>query len=32
MTRHVLRDDDITPAAQAEILDLAEQLKASPWS
>ena len=27
MTRHFLRDDDITPAEQAEILDLAEQLK-----
>ncbi|ARJ04977.1 ornithine carbamoyltransferase, catabolic [Cnuibacter physcomitrellae] len=28
MTRHFLRDDDITPAEQAEILDLAERLKA----
>ncbi|MFF1633705.1 ornithine carbamoyltransferase [Leifsonia sp. NPDC058248] len=28
MTRHFLRDDDITPAEQAEILELAEQLKA----
>jgi ornithine carbamoyltransferase len=27
MTRHFLRDDDITPAEQAEILDLAAQLK-----
>jgi ornithine carbamoyltransferase len=27
MTRHFLRDDDITPAEQAEILDLAVQLK-----
>ena len=27
MTRHFLRDDDITPAEQAEILDLAERLK-----
>ena len=25
MTRHFLRDDDITPAEQAEILDLAER-------
>ena len=28
MTRHFLRDDDITPAEQAEILDLAAKLKA----
>lgn len=28
MTRHFLRDDDITPAEQTEILDLAERLKA----
>jgi ornithine carbamoyltransferase len=27
MTRHFLRDDDITPAEQAQILDLAERLK-----
>ncbi len=27
MTRHFLRDDDITPEEQAEILDLAEELK-----
>ncbi len=32
MTRHFLRDDDITPAEQAEILDLAETLKADRWS
>ena len=32
MTRHFLRDDDITPAEQAEILDLAEQLKSDRWS
>ncbi|MBV0895187.1 ornithine carbamoyltransferase [Microbacterium sp. NC79] len=32
MTRHFLRDDDITPAEQAEILDLAVQLKADRWS
>jgi ornithine carbamoyltransferase len=28
MTRHFLRDDDITPAEQSTILDLAERLKA----
>ena len=27
MTRHLLRDDDLTPAEQAEILDLAVSLK-----
>ncbi len=27
MTRHFLRDDDLTGAEQLEILDLAEQLK-----
>ena len=27
MTRHFLRDDDLTPAEQAEILDLAAELK-----
>ncbi|WP_040163577.1 ornithine carbamoyltransferase [Microbacterium gorillae] len=32
MTRHFLRDDDITPAEQAEILDLAVHLKADRWS
>ena len=32
MTRHFLRDDDLTPAEQAEILDLAEELKADRWS
>ncbi|GAA1747052.1 ornithine carbamoyltransferase [Agromyces humatus] len=32
MTRHFLRDDDITPVEQAEILDLAEALKADRWS
>ena len=31
MTRHFLRDDDITPAEQAEILDLAERLKQDRW-
>lgn len=32
MTKHFLRDDDVTPAQQAEILDLAAALKASPYS
>ena len=32
MTRHFLRDDDISPAEQAEILQLALDLKASPYS
>lgn len=32
MTRHFLRDDDITPTEQAEILDLAVSLKADRWS
>ena len=31
MTRHFLRDDDLTPAEQAEMLDLAARLKASPY-
>ncbi len=31
MTRHLLRDDDLTPAEQAEILDLAAALKADRW-
>jgi ornithine carbamoyltransferase len=31
MTRHLLRDDDLTPAEQAEILDLALELKADRW-
>jgi ornithine carbamoyltransferase len=30
--RHLLRDDDLTPAEQAEILDLADALKAEPFS
>ncbi len=30
--RHLLRDDDLTPAEQAEILDLAAALKAAPFS
>ncbi|HEY6801385.1 MAG TPA: ornithine carbamoyltransferase [Agromyces sp.] len=32
MTRHFLRDDDITPAEQAEILDLAVHLKRDRWA
>jgi ornithine carbamoyltransferase len=32
MTRHFLRDDDISPGEQAEILDLAERLKADRFS
>lgn len=32
MTRHFLRDDDITPAEQAEILALAAELKKAPFS
>ena len=32
MTRHFLRDDDLTQAEQTEILDLAERLKADRWS
>jgi ornithine carbamoyltransferase len=31
MTRHLLRDDDITAAEQAEILDLAARIKADRW-
>ncbi|HWD61440.1 MAG TPA: ornithine carbamoyltransferase [Humibacter sp.] len=31
MTRHFLRDDDLTPAEQTEILDLALRLKAEPY-
>jgi ornithine carbamoyltransferase len=31
MTGHFLRDDDLTPAEQAEVLDLAAALKASPY-
>lgn len=30
-TRHFLRDDDITPAEQAQILDLADAIKADRW-
>ena len=31
MTRHLLRDDDITAAEQSEILDLALALKKDRW-
>ncbi|WP_462417923.1 ornithine carbamoyltransferase [Kytococcus sp. Marseille-QA3725] len=31
MTRHFLRDDDLTPAEQAEVLALAARLKADPY-
>ncbi|GAA2083785.1 ornithine carbamoyltransferase [Pseudolysinimonas kribbensis] len=31
MTRHFLRDDDISPAEQTDILDLAERIKADRW-
>ncbi|TIC80414.1 ornithine carbamoyltransferase [Nocardioides sp. GY 10113] len=31
MTRHLLRDDDLTPAEQAEILDLAAAMKKDPF-
>ena len=32
MTRHFLRDDDLTPAEQAEVLALAAELKKAPFS
>ena len=32
MTRHFLRDDDLTPAEQAEVLRLAAELKKDPFS
>ncbi len=32
MTRHFLRDDDLSPAEQAEVLDLAAELKAAPYA
>ena len=31
MTRHLLRDDDLSPAELLEVLDLADQLKAAPF-
>ncbi len=30
-TRHFLRDDDLSPAEQASVLDLALKLKAAPY-
>lgn len=32
MTRHMLRDDDLTPAEQAEVLALAAEVKANPFA
>ncbi|MFS2281641.1 ornithine carbamoyltransferase [Microbacterium sp. OR21] len=32
MTRHLLRDDDLTPSEQGEILDLALELKKDRWA
>ncbi|KQO84437.1 MULTISPECIES: ornithine carbamoyltransferase [unclassified Frigoribacterium] len=32
MTRHFLRDDDLSPAELIEVLDLADELKADRWS
>ncbi|QIK76418.1 ornithine carbamoyltransferase [Nocardioides piscis] len=32
MTRHLLADDDLSPAEQAEVLALAAELKASPYA
>ena len=32
MTRHFLRDDDLTPDEQAEVLALAAELKANPFA
>ncbi|MDX2375696.1 ornithine carbamoyltransferase [Microbacterium sp. LRZ72] len=32
MTRHFLRDDDLTPAEQAEVLDLAVEVKRDRWA
>ena len=32
MTRHFLRDDDLSPEEQSEILDLASRLKSEPYS
>ena len=31
MTRHLLKDDDLSPAEQAEVLDLAERMKQDRW-
>ena len=32
MTRHFLRDDDLSPAEQYEVLELAARMKASPFT
>ena len=32
MTRHLLRDDDLTPDEQREVLDLADTVKAEPFA
>jgi ornithine carbamoyltransferase len=32
VTRHLLADDDLTPAEQTEVLDLAERLRADPYA
>ena len=32
MTRHFLRDDDLSPAEQAEVLDLAAEMKANRFA
>jgi ornithine carbamoyltransferase len=32
VTRHLLRDDDLTPAEQAEVLELADAMKATPFA
>lgn len=32
MSRHLLRDDDLTPAEQAEVLQLAAEIKAEPFA
>jgi ornithine carbamoyltransferase len=32
MTRHFLRDDDLSPAEQAAVLDLAEEMKRDRWA
>ena len=32
MTRHFLRDDDLSPSELLEVLDLADELKADRWS
>jgi ornithine carbamoyltransferase len=31
MARHLLRDDDLTPVEQAQVLDLAARLKSDRW-